>query len=50
MFVFLLQTHPIYIQESSWFWYIAQKYSQPIGMQNFLILDKNTHEAMELGG
>ena len=46
IFVFLFKTHFIYIQESYWLWYITQKCSQPIRMQDFLNL--NTHEAMEL--
>ena len=46
IFVFLFKTHFIYIQERYWLWYITQKCSQPIRMQDFLNL--NTHEAMEL--
>ena len=30
IFVFLFETHPIYIQKSSWFWYIIQKCSHSI--------------------
>ena len=46
IFVFLLKTHTIHIQESYWFWYITQKCSQPIKMQHFL--NFYTHEKMEL--
>ena len=47
IFVFLLKTHPMYFQESSWFWYIAQKYSHSFrinwlwsGIPNFDLINQ----------
>ena len=40
------KTYLIYIQKSSWFWYMTQKCSQPIRIQDFL--NFITHKTMEL--